>query len=179
MSEKAEYLRNVNFFSQQITIYGVLDVNYYSAWLFSSKFYYFFIFLTNMGYFLCFTLMAKKLYQRWESNFYQKNILVFFTHSKGIAGYITNKKWFLIFLTVIERYSKSFMQKKTKNVFKIPLGLFSTGTFFCDILYRDQGCHIKVQANCHICTVDVPLFTLTYRGWVLYRCAGCLIKARG
>jgi hypothetical protein len=50
MSQKAEYLKNVNFVSQKITIFGVLNVNFYNASCFSSKF--FFIFLLYVGYFL-------------------------------------------------------------------------------------------------------------------------------
>jgi hypothetical protein len=72
--------------------FGVLNVISYSAWLFFSKLYYFFIFLMYIGYFLCFTLMAKKTVSKVRGEFPSKKYFVFLHFGKKFTVYIMNKK---------------------------------------------------------------------------------------
>jgi hypothetical protein len=60
--------------------------------------------------------MAKKIVSKVRGKFLSKNIL-FYTPRKKITGHILNKKLgFLIFHTVVVRYSKSFMQKYRQKI---------------------------------------------------------------
>ncbi len=90
-------------------IFAVLD-------FFSQSFITFSYSLYIKGTFLCFTLMAKIIVPMVRGDFLTKNNS-FFTPSKKITVYIRNKKkGFSIFLTVVERYSKSFMQTNWRKI---------------------------------------------------------------
>jgi hypothetical protein len=86
----------------------------FTVWLIFPRVLLLFIFFTYIWYFLCFTLMATKLSQRWESNSYQK-IFCFYTWQKNTVILNLKKKIF-IFQTVLESYSKNCTKKIGKKL---------------------------------------------------------------
>jgi hypothetical protein len=62
--------------------------------------------------------MTKKIVSKVRDEFLSKYIFRFYTPSKTITVYISNKKgeFFNFFTTVLESYSKSFMQKNWQKI---------------------------------------------------------------
>ncbi len=105
--------KNKKFIGPKNAILGYLMIIFTVRDSFSQNLLPLCIHYIYIGYFLCLTLTAKKNCLKGErriSN--KKKYFGFFTPSKKITVYIPNKKWeFKIFPTVLESYSKSFMEK--------------------------------------------------------------------
>ncbi len=140
MLQKTDYLKNVNFVIQKIAIFRVLNVNFYSAWLFFEV-----LLLFNIPYIyrvlFCAFLSWLKNCLSGERRISNKKIIRLFKLSKKITVYIRNKNWISIFPTVVEKYRKILCKKIGEKFIQNPPGnkekhlTFSYWRFFCDLMY--------------------------------------------
>ncbi len=69
------------------------------------------------GTFLFIILMAKKVSQKWEANFYQKELVFLHLAKNYSVRYILNKKLgFFIFHILVESFSKNFIKKNRQKI---------------------------------------------------------------
>ncbi len=122
MSQKAEYLKNVNFVSQKIAIFEIFNANFTVCDSFFEVLLLFHIpYLYIQGTLLCFTSMAKKIVSKVRGNFHQKNISFFYTQQK-MTVYITTKKKNFSFSNYSRKIKEEFYAKKNlQKIDPIPL----------------------------------------------------------